>query len=95
MRASVADTGAGMTAEVAARVFDLIVSDVGMPGGMNGRQLADAARRLQPGVPVLFTTGYAANAVLGNEQLPAGMQVLTTPYALSELLERVQQALVR
>jgi CheY-like chemotaxis protein len=48
---------------------DLLVTDVGLPGGMNGRQLADAARTTRPDLKVLFITGYAENAVIGNGHL--------------------------
>lgn len=64
------------------QTIDLLVSDVGLPGGMNGRQLADAARSLRPGLKVLFVTGYAENAALGNGQLEPGMHVLTKPFSI-------------
>ena len=51
---------------------DLLVTDVGLPGGMDGRQLADAARAARPGLQVLFITGYAENALVGNGQSGAG-----------------------
>ena len=68
---------------------DLLISDVGLPGGMNGRQMADAGRVLRPGLKVLFITGYAEAAVLGEGQLESGMQVLTKPFAVGLLAERV------
>lgn len=68
----------------------LLVTDVGLPGGMNGRQVADAARTLHPTLQVLFVTGYAENAVLSHGHLPAGMQVLTKPFELHAFGERVQ-----
>ena len=77
----------------AAPRIDLLVTDVGMPGGMNGRQLADAARDLRPGLRVLFVTGYAEAALASNGMLPAGMQVLVKPFALGELTRRVQELL--
>jgi CheY-like chemotaxis protein len=70
--------------------IDLLVSDVGLPGGMNGRQLADAARSLRPGLKVLFVTGYAENAALGNGRLEPGMHVLTKPFSIPVLSERVK-----
>ncbi|MFF7707787.1 PAS domain-containing protein [Pseudomonas sp. NPDC007930] len=73
--------------------IDLLVSDVGLPGGLNGRQLADAARALRPALPVLFITGYAENSVIGNGHLAPGMRVLTKPFNLETLVERVQQML--
>jgi PAS domain S-box-containing protein len=69
---------------------DLLVSDVGLPGGMNGRQLADAARQFRPGLKVLFITGYAENTVLHNEHLEPGMQVLTKPFTLEALAARIK-----
>jgi len=69
---------------------DLLVSDVGLPGGLNGRQLADAARVHRPGLRVLFITGYAENAALGNGMLNPGMQVLTKPFALDVLASKIR-----
>ena len=63
--------------------IDLLVTDVGLPGGMNGRQMADAGRINRPDLKVLFITGYAENAVLGHGHLAPGMQVLTKPFACS------------
>ena len=69
---------------------DLLVTDVGLPGGMNGRQVADAARALRPGLKVLFITGYAENAVVGNGHLDPGMEVLTKPFAIDDLADRIR-----
>ncbi len=71
------------------RRVDLLISDVGLPGGMNGRQMADAGRVLRPGLKVLFITGYAETAALGDGNLGGGMQVLTKPFAMGTLAERV------
>nr|WP_282571916.1 PAS domain S-box protein [Roseomonas acroporae] len=71
--------------------IDLLVTDVGLPGGMNGRQLADAARELRPGLKVLFITGYAENAVVGNGHLAPGMHVLTKPFAMETLASRIRE----
>ncbi len=71
--------------------IDLLVTDVGLPGGMNGRQVADAARALRPGLRVLFITGYAENAAVGNGHLEPGMQVLTKPFAIEALARRVRE----
>jgi PAS domain S-box-containing protein len=65
--------------------IDLLVSDVGLPGGMNGRQLADAARVLRPGLKVLFITGYAANAVVDPGHLEPGMQIMGKPFPMEAL----------
>lgn len=69
--------------------IDLLVTDVGLPGGMNGRQLADAARTTRPALNVLFITGYAENAIIGNGQLAPGMQVLTKPFVVEALATRI------
>jgi signal transduction histidine kinase/DNA-binding response OmpR family regulator len=70
--------------------IDLLVTDVGLPGGMNGRQVADAARVGRPHLKVLFITGYAENAVVGNGHLEPGMQVITKPFAIDALANRVR-----
>jgi len=70
--------------------IDLLITDVGLPGGMNGRQVADAARALRPKLKVLFITGYAENAVVGNGHLEPGMQVITKPFAIDALVNRVR-----
>jgi CheY-like chemotaxis protein len=70
--------------------IDLLITDVGMPG-MHGRELAEAARALRPGLKVLFITGYAENAVINHELLEAGMQILTKPFAMDALGEKVRE----
>ena len=70
---------------------DLLLTDVGLPGGMNGRQVADAARLVRPNLKVLFITGYAENAVVGNGHLDPGMQVITKPFAIDALASRVRE----
>ncbi len=70
---------------------DLLVTDVGLPGGMNGRQVADAARTLMPGLKVIFITGFAENAVIGGGQLGSGMEILAKPFAMSTLARKVRE----
>ena len=70
--------------------IDLLITDVGMPGGMNGRQLADAARVHRPALKTLFITGYAETAVISHGRLERGMSVLTKPFALDVLANRVK-----
>ena len=72
---------------------DMLITDVGLPGGLNGRQVADAARARRPGLKVLFITGYAENAVVGNGRLEAGMQIMTKPFDMSALAIRVRDVL--
>jgi CheY-like chemotaxis protein len=76
---------------------DLLVTDVGLPG-MNGRQVADAARQKRSGLEILFITGYAENAVLNHGHLDHGMHVMTKPFAsdafgrrVGELIEEVRR----
>jgi PAS domain S-box-containing protein len=69
--------------------IDLLVTDVGLPGSMNGRQMADAAREARPGLKVLFITGYTEDAVLGRGQMEPGTQVLTKPFAMDVLAAKV------
>jgi PAS domain S-box-containing protein len=66
---------------------DLLVTDVGLPGGMNGRQVAEAARERVPGLPVLYITGYAGTS------LPPGVEVIGKPFGLDTLARRVQAIL--
>lgn len=73
------------------RRIDLLVTDVGMPGGMNGRQVADAGRALRPGLKTLFITGYAEAAVINHRHLPEGMAVITKPFALDVLANRIKE----
>lgn len=73
------------------RRIDLLISDVGLPGGMNGRQVADAARVDRPDLKVLFITGYAENAAVGNGLLAPGMEVLTKPFVMAELALKVHE----
>ena len=71
----------------------LLFTDVVMPGGMNGRALADAARRLRPGLRVLYTSGYTENAIVHHGRLDAGALLLGKPYRRSELDRAVRAAL--
>ena len=74
---------------------DLLVTDVGLPGGMNGRQVADAARVDRPDLKILFMTGYAQNAAIGNGLLEPGMEVVTKPFDLDVLMSKVRQLIER
>ncbi len=66
------------------------MTDVGLPG-LNGRQLADAARVLRPGLKILFMTGYAENAAAAGGFLDAGMELITKPFAIEALTERIRR----
>jgi PAS domain S-box-containing protein len=71
--------------------IDLLITDVGLPGGMNGRQVADAARVSRPSLKVLFITGYAENAAIGKGGLGSGMFVLTKPFHMEALATRIRE----
>lgn len=75
--------------------FDLLFTDIVMPGGMNGRQLADAATELFPDLPVLFTSGYTENAIVHAGRLDRGVTLLNKPYNRAELALKVRQVLDR
>jgi PAS domain S-box-containing protein len=73
--------------------IDLLITDVGLPGGMNGRAMAEAARENRAALKVLFITGYAENAALNNGRLAPGMQVLSKPFAMEQLAARIKAIL--
>ncbi len=68
----------------------MLVADVGLPGGLNGRQLADAVRARVPDLPVLLITGYAGEAIAGAGRLASGMAILAKPFDLATLSDRVR-----
>ena len=72
--------------------IDLLVSDIGLPG-LNGRQVADAARLTRPGLKVLFMTGYAENAARASGFLEPGMEILTKPFPMEVLTQRIKRIL--
>ena len=90
-----ADSAAGLKLLRSDVHIDLLVTDVGLPGGMNGRQMAEAGMQLRPGLKTLFITGYAENAVMGYGQLGEGMGVLMKPFAVDVLGGRVRELLGR
>ncbi len=73
--------------------IDLLFTDVGLPGGMNGRQLASAARNLNRKLKVLFTTGYARNAIVHEGRLDPGVQLITKPFSYAALSGKVRDML--
>jgi CheY-like chemotaxis protein len=75
--------------------IDLLFTDVVMPGAMNGRQLADEAKRRRPGLKVLFTTGYARNAIVHQGRLDRGVEMIGKPYTFQELGARIRALLDR
>ena len=84
-----ADGAAGIKVLQSGSKIELLITDVGLPNGMNGRQVADAARALRPGLKVLFITGYAENAAVGNGHLEPGMELLTKPFTIQALTSKV------
>lgn len=89
-----AETGAeSLELLVSARRVDLLITDVGLPGGMNGRQVADAVRAVWADLPVLFITGFAENAVVGDGPLERGMALIAKPFAMETLAARVREML--
>lgn len=69
--------------------IDLLITDIGLPG-LNGRQVADAARIVRPSLKVLFMTGYAENAALASGFLESGMEMITKPFAMEALATRIR-----
>jgi CheY-like chemotaxis protein len=67
----------------------LLFTDVGLPGGLNGRQLADEVRRRRPDLDVLFTTGYARNAIVHHGRLDPGVELITKPFTFAALATKV------
>jgi CheY-like chemotaxis protein len=89
---------AANAAEALARIddgepFDLLFTDVIMPGSINGRQLADEAVRRRPGIAVLFTSGYTENAIVHHGRLDPGVLLLAKPYRKSDLARMIRTAL--
>ena len=73
--------------------IDLLVTDIGLPGGMNGRQLADAARQHRTGLKVLFVTGYDEQAALGTGLMESGMAIITKPFNIDLFSAKVRDLL--
>jgi signal transduction histidine kinase/CheY-like chemotaxis protein/PAS domain-containing protein len=91
----VGDGAAALEVLQSDRRVDLLLTDVGLPGGLNGRQVADAGRATRSDLKVLFITGYAENAVIGNGLLGHGMEVVTKPFDLPALAAKVRQMIER
>jgi len=75
------------------RDIDLLLTDIIMPGGMNGRELADRARAAYPSLKVLYTSGYTENAIVHHGRLDPGVELLSKPYSRLELATKVRRVL--
>jgi CHASE3 domain sensor protein len=73
--------------------IDLLFTDVGLPNGLNGRQLADEALRVKPTLKVLFTTGYARNAIVHHGRLDPGVELIVKPFTQADLAQKLQKVL--
>ena len=85
-----ADGASGLRALEAAPRIDLLVTDIGLPGGLDGRQLAERARIARPGLKVLLLTGYADNTACGNARLEPGTALITKPFELAAIARAVR-----
>ena len=88
----VGDAGAALPFLASQRRFDLLITDVGLPG-LNGRQLAEIARQSRPDLPVLFMTGYAEKAQERSAFLDTGMAMIAKPFPLDEFSAAVRSAM--
>jgi PAS domain S-box-containing protein len=75
------------------REIELLFTDIGLPGGMNGRQLADEVLRRRPGLKVLFTSGYARNAIVHHGRLDPGVQLIVKPFTFAGLAAKMRHVL--
>jgi CheY-like chemotaxis protein len=73
--------------------IDLLFTDIGLPGGMTGRQLAEAARERRPDLKVVYTTGYARNAIVHGGVLDSGMELLPKPFSYAALASKIRAML--
>lgn len=73
--------------------FDLLFTDIIMPGGMNGRELAEAVRLRRPGVRVLYTSGYTDNTIVHEGHLDPGVALLRKPYRKADLSQKIREML--
>lgn len=86
----VADAASGLKVLESDVNIDLLITDVGLPGGMSGKEMTDAARAKRPKLKVLFITGYAENAAITNGYLEPGMEVMSKPFSMDKLAARIR-----
>jgi CheY-like chemotaxis protein len=91
----IATEGADRALDLIARhtQIDLLFTDVVMPGNMNGKQLANAARALRPGLKVLYTSGYSDSVFSQDDRMDQTVHLLNKPYQRLELARKIRQAL--
>jgi CheY-like chemotaxis protein len=82
------DAAQGLAVLQSGSAIDLLITDVGLPGGMNGRQMAEAARDARPGLKILFITGYAEKSAADDAQ--PGTYTMAKPFALDALANRIK-----
>jgi PAS domain S-box-containing protein len=93
-KVAAAATGAAALALIARRDdFDLLLTDVVLPGGMNGRELSTLALRLRPGLRILFMTGYTQNAIVHDGRLDADVALISKPFTFDQLAAKVRAQL--
>ena len=90
---SAADGATGLRLLYSSREVSLLFTDVGLPGGMNGRQLAEQALRRQPRLKILYTTGYARNAIVHQGRLDPDVEVIFKPFTYSDLATKIRHVL--
>jgi CheY-like chemotaxis protein len=88
-----ANAAEALTIVKAGSAFDLLFTDVIMPGAMNGRQLADEVQKIKPGSKVLYTSGYTEDAIIHHGRLDSGVLLLAKPYRKSEMAVMIRTAL--
>ena len=74
--------------------IDLLITDIGLPGKMNGRELADAGLAIWPHLKILYITGYAPNAVVGNGYLSPSINILTKPFRVDVLAAKIKRIIL-
>lgn len=88
---TVSDGPAGLDILRSEQAVDLLITDIRLPKGMNGREVARAARMNRPQLKILFMTGFAGSALDGSDPLSAGMEMMTKPFDLVRLADRVRR----
>jgi len=88
-----ANSDAGLAVLRSDTRIDLLITDIGLPGSVDGRQVVEEARRLRPGLKVLFITGYASSTLFERSTLDDGMYVLPKPFDIEMLSEQISSLL--